>query len=36
MVIKIRPTTIIGSVLNFDDLFRDGYKAVFIGTGVGR
>jgi glutamate synthase (NADPH/NADH) small chain len=34
MNIKIRPNTMIGPVLTIDDLFRDGYKAVFIGTGV--
>lgn len=34
MGIKIRPNTLIGSVLSIDDLFRDGYKAIFIGTGV--
>lgn len=34
MGIKIRPNTMIGHVLTIDDLFRDGYKAVFIGTGV--
>lgn len=34
MGIKIRPNTLIGSVLSVDDLFRDGYKAIFIGTGV--
>jgi glutamate synthase (NADPH/NADH) small chain len=34
MGIKIRPNTLIGSVLTIDDLFRDGYKAAFIGTGV--
>ncbi|RBP64472.1 glutamate synthase (NADPH/NADH) small chain [Alkalibaculum bacchi] len=32
--IKIRPNTAIGSVIDVDDLFRDEYKAVFIGTGV--
>ena len=32
--IKIRPNTNIGSAIGIDDLFRDGYKAVFIGTGV--
>jgi glutamate synthase (NADPH/NADH) small chain len=32
--IKVRPNTLIGPVLTVDDLFRDGYKAVFIGTGV--
>lgn len=34
MGIKIRPNTLIGAVLSVDDLFRDGYKAIFIGTGV--
>lgn len=32
--VKIRPNTLIGPVITIDDLFRDGYKAVFIGTGV--
>ncbi len=32
--IKIRPNTRIGVAIGLDDLFRDGYKAVFIGTGV--
>ena len=32
--IKIRPNTLIGPTLTIDDLFRDGYKAIFIGTGV--
>jgi len=32
--IKIRPNTTIGSPISVDDLFRDGYKAIFIGTGV--
>ena len=32
--IKIRPNTRIGHAITVDDLFRDGYKAVFIGTGV--
>ncbi len=32
--VKIRPNTTIGSAIGIDDLFRDGYKAVFIGTGV--
>ena len=36
MDISIRPNTLIGQVLTIDDLFRDGYKAVFIGTGVWR
>ena len=34
MGIKIRPNTLIGPILTVDDLFRDGYKSVFIGTGV--
>ena len=34
--IKIRPNTVIGSTLTLDDLQRDGYKAIFIGTGVWR
>lgn len=34
MGIKIRFNTLIGPVLTIDDLFRDGYKAIFIGTGV--
>lgn len=33
---KIRPNTTIGGALTIDDLFRDGYKAIFIGTGVWR
>lgn len=32
--IKIRPNTTIGTAIGIDDLFRDGYKAIFIGTGV--
>ena len=32
--VKIRPNTLIGPVLILDKLFFDGYKAVFIGTGV--
>lgn len=34
--IKIRPNTTIGASLNIEDLFRDGFKAIFIGTGVWR
>ena len=34
--IKIRPNTSIGAAITIDDLFRDGYKAVFVGTGVWR
>ena len=32
--VKIRPNTLIGPVLTLDKLFADGYKAIFIGTGV--
>ncbi len=32
--IKIRPNTRIGNVIGVDELLRDGYKAIFIGTGV--
>lgn len=32
--IKFRPNTHIGSAIGIDDLFRDGYKSIFVGTGV--
>mgnify|MGYP001581351087 CR=1 FL=1 len=32
--VKIRPNIMIGAVITLDRLFEDGYKAVFIGTGV--
>jgi glutamate synthase (NADPH) small chain len=32
--VKIRPNTLVGPVLTLDKLFFDGYKAIFIGTGV--
>ena len=34
--IHIRPNTTIGGALTVDSLFRDGYDAVFIGSGVWR
>lgn len=34
--IRIRPNTTIGGALEINDLFRDGYAAIFIGTGVWR
>lgn len=34
--VKIRPNTTIGGALSIDDLFRDGYQSIFIGTGVWR
>ncbi len=33
MGVKIRPNTLVGPVITIEDLFRDGYKAAFIGTG---
>lgn len=32
--VQIRPNTLIDPVLTIDKLFEDGYKAIFIGTGV--
>lgn len=32
--VAIRPNTLIGPVVTIDDLFNDGYKSIFIGTGV--
>ena len=34
--IKVRPNTSIGGAIGVNELFRDGYKAIFIGTGVWR
>lgn len=34
--VKIRPNTSIGTTIGVDDMFRDGYSAIFIGTGVWR
>ena len=34
--IKVRPNTTIGGAITIDDLLRDGYKAIFVGTGVWR
>ena len=34
--VKIRPNTSIGMNLSVDDLFRDGFHAIFMGTGVWR
>lgn len=34
--VRIRPNTIIGVNLTIDELFRDGYRAIFMGTGVWR
>ena len=36
MGVRVRPNTSIGANLTVDDLFRDGYQAVFMGTGVWR
>ena len=32
--VKIRPNTTIGANLEIDELFRDGFQAIFVGTGV--
>lgn len=32
--IQFRPNTLIGPTITIDDMFRDGYDAIFIGTGV--
>jgi glutamate synthase (NADPH/NADH) small chain len=34
--IKVRPNTLIGAGITIDHLFRDGYEAIFLGTGVWR
>ncbi len=34
--IKFRPNTLIGPTITVDDMFEDGYDAIFIGTGVWR
>lgn len=34
--VKIKPNSLVGSVPTIDDIFRDGYRAIFIGTGVWR
>ena len=32
--IQFRPNTLIGPTITIDDMFSDGYEAIFIGTGV--
>ncbi|NEZ46438.1 NAD(P)-dependent oxidoreductase [Clostridium niameyense] len=32
--VKIRYNSLVGPVITLDNMFRDGYKAIFIGTGV--
>lgn len=32
--IKVRPNTTIGKTLTIDDLFRDGFSAIFVGAGL--
>lgn len=34
MGIKIRPNTVIGEVIGIEEMIRDGFEAIFIGTGV--
>ncbi len=36
MGVKVRPNTTIGYNITIDDLFRDGFHAIFLGTGVWR
>lgn len=36
MGVQIRPNTVIGGSLTIDDMFRDGYAAVFVATGTWR
>lgn len=33
--IQVRPNTTIGTAISIDDLFRDGYRAIFVGTAFG-
>lgn len=35
MGVKIQTNTVIGKTLTFDDLYDEGYKAIFIGSGAG-
>ena len=34
--VQVRSNTVIGNALVIDDLFRDGYNTIFVGTGVWR
>ena len=34
--VQVRTNTVIGSALIIDNLFRDGYDTIFVGTGVWR
>lgn len=34
--IRVRPNTAVGGAISINDLLRDGYKSIFIGTGVWR
>ena len=36
MDIRFRPNTVLGEALTIDNLFRDGYASIFVGTGVWR
>lgn len=36
MGVKIRPNTVMGGALTIENLFRDGYASVFVGTGAWR
>lgn len=32
--VKIRPNTLVGTVITLDEMFRDGYKAAFVASGT--
>lgn len=32
--VRLRPNVLIGPSITIDDMFRDGYQAIFVGTGV--
>lgn len=34
MGVKVKPNVSIGTTITIDDLFRDGFRAIFMGTGV--
>lgn len=36
MGVRFRPNVVIGPSITIEDMFRDGYKSVFVGTGVWR
>ena len=34
--VRLRPNVVIGPSITIDDMFRDGYQSIFVGTGVWR